>query len=490
MPAVQSNRGPLLNAKEYGNLQLAIRAAEAVGGTLVLDDARTYTVTTGITVTSACKIIGNLATINGAASNITPLTITGDDVEITGLSVAAKSNQKAIDATGADRLHIHDCYVTSGWKGITVTNSNDVRVIGNHITTNGDASSGGTGHGVLIAKSGVGSPIGFQVMGNRIVNTNQAYGHGIWWYGGDASSTSTIGISRGVVSGNIVTNVMGGIWGALGQFITVHGNVVEGCSDVGIDFEGCQDCAASVNTVMDVLGGGLATLYNSKRITFTGNNVHSDETAALGGGAFGTTTNYAVLLKHDGSDIEFVGNTFSTVAASSTGEVNAFKSTASVGVNRVVFRANRFYNTRVNFIGGQSAITFENNSFYQDWDINGIILYVYQCGKGVVIRGNNFTSASASAASAESQAVIRVTQNNGTSTPRLSDILIENNRILDWPSSGISVNTYNGTDANTYIVRNNITDKVWYRTASDPASAIRTGNVKPGDNSAVTPTGV
>jgi hypothetical protein len=82
VPAVQSNRGPLLNAKEYGNLQLAIRAAEAVGGTLVLDDARTYTVTTGITVTSACKIIGNLATINGAASNITPLTITGDDVEI------------------------------------------------------------------------------------------------------------------------------------------------------------------------------------------------------------------------------------------------------------------------------------------------------------------------------------------------------------------------------------------------------------------------
>lgn len=51
------------------------------------------------------------------------------------------------------------------------------------------------------------------------------------------------------------------------------------------------------------------------------------------------------------------------------------------------------------------------------------------------------------------------------------------------------MNTYNGTDAKTYIVRDNITDNVYYRTASDPVSAVRSNNLKPADNGAATVTG-
>ncbi|CAM4097520.1 right-handed parallel beta-helix repeat-containing protein [Paenibacillus alkaliterrae] len=113
---------------------------------------------------------------------------------------------------------------------------------------------------------------------NRIENCL----HGIQWWGGDSATSETIGIFDITIVGNIIKGVMGGIWGSLGERITVVGNTIESCTDVGIDFEGCMHCVASGNTVKNCTYAGLAAFFGSKYIEFTGNTVKQDNTYGPG----------------------------------------------------------------------------------------------------------------------------------------------------------------------------------------------------------------
>ena len=114
-----------------------------------------------------------------------------------------------------------------------------------------------------------------RVRGNRVEDCRD----GIKWWGGDGAVSDTIGISDLTIDANTVLNVgrtgqlAGGVWGSLGQRITVSNNVIVGANDVGIDFENCKDSSATGNIVKDCANAGLANFYGGDNIQFTGNTV-------------------------------------------------------------------------------------------------------------------------------------------------------------------------------------------------------------------------
>ncbi len=161
---------------------------------------------------------------------------------------------------------------------------------------------------------------GFTVSNNFITGHKE----GIQWWGGDglnlAEGASSLAADRkcydGTIVGNIVYNTVGGIWGAMGNRITVNSNTVVGCKDVCIDFEACVDCSATGNTAADAANGVLTVIGLSGCITFE-NNIctlnGSNNFDVIGGvyyeGAIGG-------LMHVG----FINNTFRTTS----GDTQAF----------------------------------------------------------------------------------------------------------------------------------------------------------------------
>jgi len=469
-------------------LQAAVTAAVARGATLELDGSKTYTVTSTVTVSGACKIHGNGAVVNGTGVASGPVfSVTGDDVFIDNVEFVASPTKSAVEFLNADRSVIRECTVSACWKGITFTNCSDAVADLNNITITGE--DGGAGHGILFAKSGATTASGFIFTRNTVHVEETDFGNGIWWYGGEANGATDVSVFNGVVANNVVSGGFGGIWGTCGQFINVADNVIRDFYDVGVDFEGCWDCVATGNVLTRVRGGALTSLYTSKRLTFTGNHVWTDRTTKdLGAGALPTSSSYFALLRNDGEDIVIHGNTFISVGSSVTGEINLFKSASSTGVKRVTIKDNYFHNGALKAIGGQSELSVEGNRWYHDYSPEEICCWIRQTS-GIIVRGNDFWMASNMTGSGDGNACIYVDQLNASSTPRVENVLIENNRVRNRPNTGIAVNTYNGTDAKTYIVRDNITDNVYYRTASDPVSAVRSNNLKPADNGAATVTG-
>jgi hypothetical protein len=128
----------------------------------------------------------------------------------------------------------------------------------------------------------------FSATGNTIYDTK----HGIQWWGGDsdpshntagagnwtdASDTNapTLKAIHGIIANNDIDlngQGGGGIWGSMGQYLSISGNVVRNCGDVGIDPEGCSDVVVSGNQVTDCTNGCLTTFFTSNRISFNGNH--------------------------------------------------------------------------------------------------------------------------------------------------------------------------------------------------------------------------
>lgn len=118
--------------------------------------------------------------------------------------------------------------------------------------------------------------------GNRI----QGFAHGIQWWGGDSNADGALANARKcgkiTVADNHVTAIAaGGIWGSMGHDITVLGNVVADCGDVGIDFEGCFDAAATGNVVSNCISGCLTTFFLNRGVVFSGNTATVSSAAML-----------------------------------------------------------------------------------------------------------------------------------------------------------------------------------------------------------------
>lgn len=85
-------------------------------------------------------------------------------------------------------------------------------------------------------------------------NTLYKAQHGIQYWGS----------SSGLSSDNHVYKVTGGIWTACASEIVIKNNYIHDCSDVGIDFEGGNNCLSDGNTVEYCSNGELAVFGTGK----------------------------------------------------------------------------------------------------------------------------------------------------------------------------------------------------------------------------------
>lgn len=178
-------------------------------------------------------------------------------------------------------------YPVNTWDGtedpVTTAGINSDAALSSNITvSNCDIIAGGIGesfaNGVLISFTKT-----FSVTGCTVKFAN----HGIQFWGGD-SDINRGGIygnawrcRDGVIENNFVDTVAGGgCWGSLGSNVRIDRNEIHNCHDVGVDFEGCDNCSASYNKVYDCFNGNFATFqYCTGKIDFTYNESYITQSA-------------------------------------------------------------------------------------------------------------------------------------------------------------------------------------------------------------------
>lgn len=132
-------------------------------------------------------------------------------------------------------------------------------------------------HGVVIR---------FNFAKHVVVFRNRGTFANISWWGGGArrGEGGELQFLRRVkhcyIADNFVSGAIGGIYGNNGENVTVARNIVKDVTDAGVDFEGCIDCIAYENRVINVGNFGLATFFAAKNIIFRDNYVEQNGDAA------------------------------------------------------------------------------------------------------------------------------------------------------------------------------------------------------------------
>jgi len=139
--------------------------------------------------------------------------------------------------------------------------------------------------------------LGFSSGGQILNNAVNSCPHGILWWGGDSAVTSTPGLSNLTISNNSVSNVTGGcIWGSDGQWVTVSGNTVNGCGDVGIDLEGTSNSSVYNNWVFNANNGGITTFYGSSNVGIFNNFINQTANPGPGIHFFGNGLSSSITV--------------------------------------------------------------------------------------------------------------------------------------------------------------------------------------------------
>lgn len=391
------------------------------------------TTTTGFDVPDGVTLEGYGSKLTVASSSTAHTLRLGNGSSLIGITIDASavtaSTVNAVEVSGRIRTLVRDVVILGSHHcGIEVANSTRYTLTDNTISnTSAQAIS------IVSSSNGV-------VSGNAIDTAL----HGIEMWGGDASAGSTIGISNIVVTGNTVRGVTGGIFATLAQNVSITGNHVQDCSDVGIDFEGSQDCTASGNTVHNAAVAGLATYYGATCCVFSGNTVVNDTAAGAGfKAATGTPSTH----------IKLIGNTFRTSTGTgitcdnggwsdSTVANNAIIVSAASGVSGIV----SFLSDRIRILG--NTITVSNAS--------GL---VNVGGKFWTIDGNSVTATSDTSGATDTVAGIRNLWNDGTHNAQGAHI--HGNRVTGF-NKGI-LDDAGGDNTSHAWIKANQTDTIRYR---------------------------
>jgi Right handed beta helix region len=342
-------------------LQSTINYASAVGKAVVLG-AGVYVVLTKIVLPSLAHLIAehNYCILKFDTNPIGCFeAIQKNDLTIDGVRFLGQAGQFAITTRNCYGVTVQNCYATNAclyYNNLPVDSYPlaNINTISNNIRIVNNTCIGGGNIGNIAA-------IELKYVRDTVVslNTISNYAHGIFWWGGTAGDDGALANVRKALSititGNTVKDIgLGGIWGSMGQKITVGDNIVSNCGDVGIDVEGGLDTQVTGNTVSNCINGNYTLFYNNRNVSFSANNSSQ---------IFNFPHFRVYLASQIGSNnygIKVDGNTFSSLEYSGYG-------IADIGA------------------GSASGIAFENNQFIDcKLDVSCI-----NTGS-IVIKGNRF----------------------------------------------------------------------------------------------------
>jgi len=207
-------------------------------------------------------------------------------------------------------------------------------------------------------------------------------------YDGNTLSTSQHGIqlwlSKGtVVSNNTIFQVTGGIWTACATNVSVTKNYIHDCADVGIDWEGGNNCTSDSNRVEHCANGELAVFASGRQLLKynvpMGNLYHKNNTVVRGGqylsrdgttktnslGDAGACMIYGNLDEHLIGPIVFEGNIIK-IEDSNEKSVRCFSSRGSSGSDaNIIFKNNKFtsYSSDMGQLRNLNNVQFTGNEF-------------------------------------------------------------------------------------------------------------------------------
>ena len=212
----------------------------------------------------------------------------------------------------------------------------------------------------------------YAIVANNIIEN---YQHGIQWWGGDSNFSRGGNMSNPrwvrdvVIQGNTVRNVDGGgIWGSMGQHITIVGNCVEECRDVGIDSEGSFFLTVTGNTVRNATNACLATFFGSKDVVFEGNIVEQDGSM---GSCLAHTWNevqntYEINITFSNNVFRYTGNNIGYI-----GSFDATKQLRIIGNTFVDVRIDTFNNNAGHRVIKNNTLLFTKASITSFYAITG-----------------------------------------------------------------------------------------------------------------------
>ncbi|MDR3434537.1 MAG: right-handed parallel beta-helix repeat-containing protein [Rouxiella aceris] len=186
----------------------------------------------------------------------------------------------------------------------------------------------------------------------------EGYYHGLMFWGGDSNpnrdgdENNQRKTSHLTFKNNNLRNLrQGGIWGSMGEYITIDTNSLENGGDVGIDFEGCNSCVATNNTVKNFRHGGLATFFICNDILFKNNtSISTDEKNKI-------AAIFNATQKQSNKKIYFLNNKFL-----GEGVVAAFGQNGAV--TDLLIKENTFTNITVDLTSNNNGkIQFVDNKF-------------------------------------------------------------------------------------------------------------------------------
>lgn len=304
-------------------------AAHAAGKIPIKLSARTYYVSHGITVPKTGLILVGVDREKSIVK-MAPgeYAIRGSDVSGVSASdigfLGRDGNDIAFGMYGASRsVHIKRCKTTNAglWHSVSsATNyaaSNDANSPSD-VQIEDCIGLGNASHVVGQPFISFGYGHDFRVKGCVAAH----YLHGIQLWGGnsDPSVDGALANARKIhdveISHCSMSNISGGgIWGSMGQRIRVIEPDVRLCSDVGVDFEGCQESGCEGGHVQDCSNGCLTTFWYNRGVYFKNVNV------TLNAGYSVASRIYNASLDNNES-VTFEGGTWASLGGIGSADVN------------------------------------------------------------------------------------------------------------------------------------------------------------------------
>lgn len=410
----------------------------AVEKDLVLNLGNKTLLVDSVTIPSNAKIIGGI--IKGISETNLINIVEGENILIKDIIFdGLNTSSNAITINTSKSVIIEGCTIKNfKGKGIDVSNSSFITIKENIINdVDGQGINFSFSSNSKIYKNDVGTAM-----------------HGIQFWGGDSANESNLGIEKLIISENNVKNVTGGIWGSLGKEIIINNNIVENCSDVGIDFEGCDNSNANGNTVKNCTNSGLAVFYGGKNISFSANNVIQEINAPCVK-MFGSTK----MIKN----IAITGNILNGHQGLYTDENSC---------ENLLISNNQFINENFNIsLIKCNKNVISNNIFYNE-SSKGVII---DGGKNNSIVNNKFYTTFTSSVAASESGGIAI--NWANTTFDCSNNFISDNEINDYNNS-IVVDSWGWDSGAKCIIKNNHLNSIHIKAPGAGFLGVCEGNTK------------